>query len=86
MARWDDWRRRGQEKYLSGHTFVHRAYTAWSETWEHDHCEFCGDKLSLDPGDLHVGWETRGGYHWICEACFQDFRTEFDLRESTNAT
>jgi hypothetical protein len=38
----------GQEAYLSGAQLVRKAYRAWSETWEHDHCEFCGTKF-MDP-------------------------------------
>ncbi|HKJ34936.1 MAG TPA: hypothetical protein VKA36_00065 [Solirubrobacterales bacterium] len=45
----DDWRRMGQEKFLpSGTTWVHKRYRAESETWEHEHCEFCAAKF-MDP-------------------------------------
>jgi hypothetical protein len=44
----DDWRLRSQEDYLQGATLVHKRYKAWSEDWEHDHCEFCWTKF-MDP-------------------------------------
>ena len=44
----EDWRLRGQEDYLQGATLVLRRYKAWSEDWEHDHCEFCWAKF-MDP-------------------------------------
>ena len=45
----DDWRlNRGQGEYLHGATLVRKPYRVWSETWEHDHCEFCWAKF-VDP-------------------------------------
>jgi len=44
----EDWRLRGQEDYLRGATLVRKRYKAWSEDWEHDHCEFCWTKF-MDP-------------------------------------
>jgi hypothetical protein len=45
----DDWRRMGQEGYLPpGTVLVLGSYRARSETWEHNHCEFCGAKF-MDP-------------------------------------
>jgi hypothetical protein len=41
----DDWRLQGQERYLAGATLVRKRYHAYSETWEHDHCEFCQAKF-----------------------------------------
>ena len=79
----DDWRRQGQERYLRGVRLVDRAYHPFRPDWEHDHCEFCGAKFSLEEGDLHRGFSTSDGYHWVCPSCFQDFREEFgwDLDE-----
>ena len=48
MADDEDWRLRGQEDYLQGATLVRKRYKAWSEDWEHDHCEFCWTKF-MDP-------------------------------------
>jgi len=41
----DDWRLHGQERYLAGATLVRKRYRVYSETWEHDHCEFCTAKF-----------------------------------------
>jgi hypothetical protein len=43
-----DWRLRDQEHYLAGAQWVRKRYRAHSETWEHDHCEFCWAKF-MDP-------------------------------------
>ena len=74
----DDWRKQGQEKFLAGLELYLRNYTPYREGWEHDHCEFCGNKFSLDLDDLQVGYSTQDGYHWICVPCFEDFKNEFN--------
>jgi hypothetical protein len=43
-----DWRLIGEEDGLRGAQLVWTRYHAWSETWEHDHCEFCWAKF-MDP-------------------------------------
>ena len=48
MADEEDWRLRGQEDYLQGATLIRKHYKAWSDDWEHDHCEFCWAKF-MDP-------------------------------------
>jgi len=73
----DDWRRQGQEEYLLGVRLTHKAYTPYRPGWEHDHCEFCGNKFSLREGDLKRGYATDDNYRWVCEPCFEDFREEF---------
>jgi hypothetical protein len=45
MASGDDWRRTGQERYLSGLRFTWKRYQALSGNWEHEHCEFCSKKF-----------------------------------------
>ena len=74
----DDWRRQGQEKYLTGAKLVYKDYYLNRTTWNHDHCEFCGSKFSLNEGDLKKGYSTDDGYRWVCIECFDDFKTEFD--------
>ena len=73
----DDWRRRGQERYLRGAKLVVRAYRPYSPGWEHDHCVFCWTKFSCRGDDLKQGYSTEDGCHWICAQCFGDFREEF---------
>ena len=76
----DDWRRQGQEKYLKGVILLHRMYQPYRPGWEHDHCEFCGNKFSLNQGDLKEGYSTKNGYHWVCSDCFNDFKNEFNWK------
>lgn len=74
----EDWRRQGQERYLKGVELVFKEYRPYRKKWDHDHCEFCGKKFSLNEGDLRKGYSTKDSYHWVCEACFADFKEEFD--------
>lgn len=80
----DDWRRQGQERFLSGVKLIERAYRPYRPGWEHDHCEFCGVKFSCHEGDRKRGYSTEDGYHWVCAECYADFRDEFgwELMES----
>lgn len=77
----NDWRRRGQERYLIGARLTLRDYASHRPGWDHDHCEFCTVKLmpppASDPDALTSGYATNDGYHWVCPACFEDFRDEF---------
>lgn len=80
-----DWRLQGQEKYLQGALLFRQAYRRFREDWDHDHCEFCGQKFSERSGDLNVGYATRDCYRWICEDCFRDFRERFQWTASEGA-
>ena len=71
----EDWRLQGQERYLVGAELEFRPFDG--SLRDHDHCEFCGEKFSPGEGDLHRGWCTPDGYHWVCEECFRDFRERF---------
>ncbi|MBO7464240.1 MAG: hypothetical protein J6T56_00110 [Bacteroidales bacterium] len=73
----DDWRRQGQETYLKGITLFHKSYHSQGKEWDHDHCEFCGEKFSETGDGLKDGYATADNYHWICNACFNDFKEEF---------
>ncbi len=73
----DDWRRTGQERYLTGATFFARRYRPRRPGWDHDHCEFCGAKFASNEGDLDSGYTTADEYRWVCARCFADFRDEF---------
>ena len=77
MTEKKDWRQKGQEKYLMGKAFTHKKYTPYKPNWEHDHCEFCSVKISEKPEDENVAYCTNDEYHWVCEKCFEDFKTEF---------
>ncbi len=80
LTSFDDWRRQGQEKYLSGVKLIFRNYKPYRLGWEHDHCEFCGIKFSFNKEDLHKSYSTFDGYRWICVPCFNDFREEFNWK------
>ena len=82
----DDWRRMGQEQYLNGVKLILRDYFQYNPTWDHDHCVFCGTTFSLYVDDLKRGYSTEDGYYWICEACFNDFRDEFNWSVTTEDT
>jgi len=73
-----DWRLQGQETYLKGITLYLKTYTRYSETWDHDHCEFCWAKFTEDhPDTLQEGYTTEDEYHWVCKKCFEDFKDMF---------
>ncbi len=75
----DDWRRQGQERFLSGVKLIASVYQPYRQGWEHDHCEFCGAKFSImGKNDMKQGYRTEDGYHWICNQCFNDFKDEFE--------
>lgn len=76
----DDWRRQGQEKYLKGVKLVFMNYHPYRTGWDHDHCEFCGAKFSINENNLKKGYSTVDGYRWICGVCFNDFNEEFCWR------
>lgn len=59
-------------------------YFPWSETWEHNHCEFCWATFSEFDGDLHKGYTTEDKRTWICPECYKDFKEifEWELIES----
>lgn len=74
MREQDDWRLQGQEKYLKGATLSWKRYVRPSESWDHDHCEFCWAKFmdSETPDTLKEGFATADN-RWICPRCFADF-------------
>ena len=75
----EDWRLRGQERYLQGVKLQWRDYVPYREGWEHDHCEFCSAKFMVkgNSGVLHEGYATEDQYYWVCAACFEDFKHRF---------
>lgn len=76
-----DWRLQGREEYLYGATLTRRAYRPYARdgTWDHDHCEFCGAKFSVEslPDTFQEGYATPDDYRWICQTCFEDFKEMF---------
>jgi hypothetical protein len=84
MREADDWRLQGQEEYLKDISLSWKKYTRYSESWEHDHCEFCWAKFMEEdlPDVLHAGYATEDNYRWICEQCFEDFKDMFNWKVS----
>jgi hypothetical protein len=81
----DDWRIQGQAKYIQGATFVWRSWSSDRPDWDHDHCDICWVHcwdciFEDDPDTQHEGWATPDAAHWVCGACFEDFRNRFDFR------
>ena len=83
MSELDDWRARDQEVWEG----VHLRWARWwpyRPGWDHDHCEFCWQKLgdeglaehSSEPVDT-AGYVTDDDYHWFCATCVDDFRERF---------
>jgi hypothetical protein len=63
-----DWRLRGQEKYLQGRAWLRRKYVRPRADWDHDHCEFCWAKFMEAPATeiLDEGYVTEDGARWVC--------------------
>jgi hypothetical protein len=73
----DDWRRTDQEEYLTGIPLKFMARYPKGPLYDHDHCEFCFQEISMYEGATHCGYCTLDEYRWICPACYEDFREEF---------
>jgi hypothetical protein len=83
----NDWRLQGQEKFLNDVVLQRKKYQRFREGWDHDHCEFCGAKFSLEIPDSHeVGFATLDNYHWICDSCFHDFKDLFRWKVQSSST
>lgn len=79
-----------------GTAFVLKPYRRYSDSWDHDHCEFCMARF-IEPG-TEAEWEgdthvqvTRGyaiteehpkgaDYYWVCKPCFDQFAAEYGFR------
>ena len=44
---------------------------------DNEHCTMCGAKFSENPDDLHEGYVTLNGEHWICAECMHDYQKEY---------
>jgi hypothetical protein len=72
----------GQEDWLTGAILVWKCYTPPRPGWDHDHCEFCGEKFATAAVSLeamHVGYATEDNDRWICRQCALDMRERFEL-------
>lgn len=83
MIQQEDWRLRGQAKYLHGAMLVRQPWKSSDPANDHDHCEFCWEKFADYDGCLHEGYSTQDRYRWICPSCFADFKERFQWRVKT---
>ena len=77
MIESNDWRLSGQKEILFKKTLYFRTWKAPRPEWDHDHCAFCWAKFSDVPDTLHEGYATEDERHWICPACYNDFKEMF---------
>lgn len=76
----NDWRLQGQEEYLQDKVLYYKKYHKHSKEWDHEHCDFCGAKISEYSDDLHEGYCTENEEYWICEECYNDFKEMFNWK------
>ena len=79
-----DWRLLSQE-HMHGLELEWSVYTIYREGWDHDHCQFCWETISLAPGGTNEGYCTPDQYRWVCRSCFEDFETHFAWKVSRRA-
>lgn len=77
MIEKNDWRLIDQMDYLYKETVTYKYYEIRSESWDHDHCEFCTDKFDKP---RQKGYATKDDYYWICETCYEDFKNMFQFQ------
>lgn len=44
---------------------------------DHEHCVMCGGKFSENASVLQTGYRTTDAAHWVCSACFDEYRAEY---------
>ena len=52
-----------------------------SDRWDHEHCQICWKKSSVF--NPVVGYYTLDKYYWICKECFDEYKSELNLRTLT---
>ena len=70
----NDWRLTNQINYLYNKTLIKSKYQPYREGWEHDHCEFCSERIDVNSPEAYC---TEDKYHWICADCYNDFKDMF---------
>ena len=51
---------------------------------DHDHCELCWARFSMNEGDLHSGYYDSDTNSWICKTCYSDFKDLFNWSDENN--
>lgn len=75
----NDWRNMGQLDYLKNEKVAYLKYMA-KNPFDHEHCIFCYDTISVHDNDLHYAYNTQNNRYWICEKCFNDFKDIFNWK------
>lgn len=77
----DDWRITNQDRYLLDATLTWKTWSPRSDnpSWDHDHCEFCWQKISnlADPDFVPAGFCATDRHCWVCRQCYDDFKGRF---------
>ena len=82
----DDWRLEfGKEPtFYSKFKWSRKKWARTRPNWDHDHCEFCWQKISDIDGEniQHEGWTNDEDTYWVCKSCFEDFKEmyQWDLK------
>ena len=71
-----DWRLFNQINFLFRRK-LKKDYFIPSPEKDHEHCAFCWEKFGEQKDMIHSGYRTEDGKHWICEQCFEDFKSTF---------
>ena len=78
----EDWRLQGQEKYLKEKILQKKTYEKPRPDWDHDHCEFCWQKIAEKNDNIkdsiHEGYYDESINKWVCPGCFEDFKNSFN--------
>ena len=75
-----DWRLNGQEMYLYGVKLKHMNIKDKLNPSDHEHCEFCLEKISNYTNTIHDAYCTEDEYHWLCDNCYNDFKMRFNWK------
>ena len=85
----EDWRLKNGGEYLKGLSWSWKAYKAYRDNWDHDHCELCMAKFTEgsenNANDLAEGYSANNNYRWICEGCFNDFKDLYRWNKEPSA-
>lgn len=64
--------------HLRNKTFIKSRFEQWSDSWDHEHCQFCWKSNSQF--NSIPGYYTLDKYYWVCEECFSDYNDVLNLR------
>ena len=83
----EDWRLVGNFKDITGNKFKKIKFKS-TEKNDHEHCEFCGIKITdIDIDETHLieGYVTKSKnsnqMKWVCEKYYLDFKDKFDFTD-----